>query len=118
MLGIAGGEGRVSWPRLKGISQKASQGMQHLVSAHVGLLCPEASAGAVPRALIAGLEIAVDTESKPKAAVLDSLPVYLRAQLALYQVDNKAAKDASPQRCAFTYADLTHKDLLPVWMSS
>ena len=74
----------------------------------VGLLGPEASAGAVARALIAGLET-VDTESKLKAAALDSLPVYLRAQLALYQlleVDNKAARDASPQRSAFKNVDL------------
>ena len=78
--------------------------MQHLASAHVGLLGPEASSEAV-----AGLEI-VDIESKLKAAALDSLPVYLRAQPTMYlllEVEDKAAKDAS----AFT-------DRMPLWMSS
>ena len=63
----------------------------------------------------------MDVESKLKAAALDSLPVYWRAQPTLCQlleVDNKAAKDASPQRSAFTCVDHTHKDLLPLWMSS
>ena len=27
-------------------------------------------------------------------------------------------EDASPQRSAFTFVDLTYKDLLPLWMSS
>ena len=102
-----------------GATQIASQGLQQLTSAHVGLLGPEASVGAVARAITAVLEL-VDVESKLKTVALDSLLVYLRGQPALYQLletDNKAAKDASPQRSAFTYVDLTHKDLLPLWMS-
>ena len=74
----------------------------------------------VARAIAGGLE-KVDIESNLKAAALDSLPLYLRAQPTLYQLleaDTKAAKDASPQRSAFTYVDFTHKDLLPLWMSS
>ena len=34
------------------------------------------------------------------------------------EADDKAAEDSGPQRSAFTYVDLTHKDLLPLWMSS
>ena len=66
---------------------------------------PEASAGAVARAIIAGFEI-VDAEAKLKTVALDSLPVCLRAQPALYQLleaDDKAAKDASPQHVCRPY---------------
>ena len=82
----------------------------------MSLLGPEASAGAVARAITAGLEI-LNVESNLKTVALHSLPVYLRAQPALYQLmeaDNKAAKDSSPQRNAFTFVDLTHRDLFTV----
>ena len=101
-------------------NQVMSQGLQHLTSIHLGLLGPEASAGAVARAITASLKT-VDVESKMKTVALHSLPVYWRAQPALHplmEADDKAAKDSSPQRSAFTYVDLTHKDLLPLSMSS
>ena len=103
-----------------GTNQAKSQGLQQLTSAHVGLLGPEAFAGVAAWAITAGLET-VDVESKMKTVALHSLPVYLRVQLALYQLmeaDNNAVKECSPQRTAFTFVDLTHKDLLPLWMSS
>ena len=65
----------------------------------------------VARAVDARLEI-VHVTSKLKTVALDSLPLYLPAQPALYQLleaDNKAAKDASPQHSAFTYACLGYK---------
>ena len=81
-----------------GTNQVASQGLQVLLGR-------EASAGAVARAIIAGFEI-VDVESKLKTVALDSLPVCLRAQPALYhllEADDKAAKDASPQHVCRPY---------------
>ena len=70
------------------------QGLHQLTNTHVGLLGPEASAGAVAWAITAGLET-VDVESKLKTVAMHSLPVYLRVQPPLYQLveaDNKAAK--------------------------
>ena len=72
------------------------------------------------RAITARLEVA-NVESKLKMVALGSLPLYLRAQFALYKLleaDDRAAKDTSPQRSAFTFVDFTHKDLSPLWMSS
>ena len=55
-----------------------------------------------------------------KAAVKD-LPYHLRPQPALFQLlaaANKSAQEAVPVRWAYTYVDLTHKDVLPLWMGS
>ena len=55
-----------------------------------------------------------------KAAVKD-IPYHLGPQLALFQLlaaANKSAQEAVPVRKAYTYVDLTHKDVLPLWMGS
>ena len=85
-----------------------------LAGSLVSLLGPEASAGAVARALSATTE-AVDLEGKLRAVSLGNLPIHLRAQQPLFQLlaaDNKVAGEANPPRKAFTYVDITHKDLL------
>ena len=86
----------------------------------LSLLGPEASAGAVASALTAGSIVVGLNDMLEKAAVKD-LPYHLRPQLALFQLlaaAHKSAWVAVPVRKAYTYVDLTHKDVLPLWMGS
>ena len=81
---------------------------------------PEASAGAVASALTAG-SIVVDLNDMLEKAAVKDLPYHLRPQPALFQLlsaANKSAQEAVPVRKAYTYVDLTHKDVLPLWMGS
>ena len=60
------------------------------------------------------------TSPSTKAAIKD-LPYHLRPQPALFQLlaaANKSAREAVPVHKAYTYVDLTHKDVLPLWMGS
>ena len=80
----------------------------------LSLLGPEASAGAVASALTAGSIVVDLNDMLEKAAVK-------RTQPALFQLlaaANKSAQEAVPIRKAYTYVDLTHKDVLPLWMGS
>ena len=86
----------------------------------LSLLGPEASAGAVASALTAG-SIVVDLNDMLEKAAIKDLPYHLRPQPALFQLlvaANKPAEEAVPVRKAYTYVELTHKDVLPLWMGS
>ena len=86
----------------------------------LSLLAPEASAGAVASALTAGSTVVDINDMLDKAAVKD-LPYHLRRQPAHFQLlaaANKSAQEAAPARKAYTNVDLTHKDVLPLWMGS
>ena len=86
----------------------------------LSLLGPEASAGEVASALTAG-SIVVDLNDMLEKAAIKDLPYHLRPQPALFQLlaaANKSAQEAVPVRKAYTYVDLTHKDVLPLWMGS
>ena len=84
------------------------------------LLGPEASAGALASALTAG-SVVVDLNDMLEKAAVKDLPYHLRPQPALFQLlaaANKSAQEAVPVRKAYTYVDLTQKDVLPLWMGS
>ena len=52
---------------------------------------------------------------------MKSLPYHLRPQPALFQLlaaANKSAQEAVPVHKAYTYVDLTHENVLPLWMGS
>ena len=86
----------------------------------LSLLGPEASAATVASALTAG-SIVVDLNDMLEKAAVKDLPYHLRPQPALFQLlaaANKSAQEAVPVRKANTYVDLTHKDVLPMWMGS
>ena len=86
----------------------------------LSLLGPEASAGAVASALTAG-SIVVDLNDMLEKAAIKDLPYHLRPQPALFQLPaaaNKSAREAVPVHKAYRYVDLTHKDVLPLWMGS
>ena len=71
-------------------------------------------------ALTAGSMVVDLNDMLEKAAVKD-LPYHLRPQPALFQLlaaANKSAQEAVPVRKAYTNVDLTHKDVLPLWMGS
>ena len=68
-------------------------------------------------ALTAG-SIVVDLNDMLGKAAVKDLPYHLRLQPALFQLlaaANKSAQEAVP---VFPYVDLTHKDVLPLWMGS
>ena len=86
----------------------------------LSLLGPDASAGVVASALMAG-SIVVDLNDMLEKAAIKDLPYHLRPQPALFQLlaaANKSAQEAVPVRKAYTHVDLTHKDVLPLWMRS
>ena len=63
----------------------------------------------------------VDLNDTLEKAAIKDLPYHLRPQPALFQLlaaANKSAQEAVPVRKAYTYVDLTHKDVLPLWMGS
>ena len=75
---------------------------------------------AVASALTAGSIVVGLNDMLEKAAVKDP-PYHLRPQLALFQLlaaADKSAQEAVPARKAYTSVDLTHKDVLPLWMGS
>ena len=86
----------------------------------LSLLRPEASAGAVASALTAG-SIVVDLNDMLEKAAVKDLPYHLTPQPALFQLlaaADKSAQEAVRARKAYTYVDLTHIDVLPLWMGS
>ena len=115
--------------RAKAASLVSSPQSSHLVSqvasnlaagSLLSLLGPEASAGAVASALTAG-SVVVDLNNMLEKAAVKDLPYHLRPQPALFQflaAAHKSAQEAVPVRKAYTYVDLTHKDVLPLWMGS
>ena len=63
----------------------------------------------------------VDLNDMLEKAAVKNQPYHLRPQPALFQLlaaANKSAQEAVPVRKAYTYVDLTHKDVLPLWMGS
>ena len=82
----------------------------------ISVLGPEASAGAVASALKAG-RVVVDLNVMLEKGAVKDLPYHLRPQPALFQLlaaAHKSAQEAVPARKAYTYVDLTHKDVLPL----
>ena len=106
----AGSDGILPTVGLPGVQVPSNLAAGSLLS----LLGPEASAGTVAIALTAG-SIVVDLNDMLEKAAIKDLPYHLRPQPALFQLlaaANKSAQEAVPVRKAYTYVDLTHKDVL------
>ena len=85
-------------------------------SAFAGLIGAEASGLAVANALMAAKD-SVNVMDLLKKAGFEGMPFEIQAEAAVFQLLQCATNEAKKiGKTAFTYVDLTAKELLPMWM--
>jgi hypothetical protein len=94
-------------------------GAGDVASRLLGVVGGDASALALAHSLAGGSK-ALDISQRIENSPLAGLPFHMQAEAKIWQqleTETVAAAASSPPRVAFTYVDLTSKEVLPLWLS-